>query len=311
VTPLLLVLAASGLTFRIELPQERVLIGEPVKVVVRLKATTQPLDLVVLPSEQSIQPMLALYVNDGTAERRYFESERGADMLVGQKLAKGQEISSNVVLFRGGYQTDSGGRIEEHLLFGEPGEYRVRAEYTNPGSSASDRGRRGLRSNQVRIRVEAPRGADAEILSFSMENRLVLAATGSARQQARTRELMAAHPASPHLTWARLKAFYYKGAEGAHQGDQAGMLALRQADPASYGRRVALYYLDLAKEVLAFPHWGVFEEDALAQAYLFARSAHATDLMKEIRERLLAKYPRSAVADVVRERPARPPEEEP
>jgi hypothetical protein len=305
-TPLLLVLAASGLTFRIELPQKEVLVGEPVKLVVRLQAT-RPLERVVLPGQGSIQPMLALYVHDGTSERRYFESELGADILVGQELAKGQEISSSVVLFHG-FQKDSAGRIEERLLFEAPGEYHVRAEYTNPGGGAIVR---GLRSNRVRIHVEAPLSADAEILSFSMAQRTVLAATGSSANQARTRELMSAHPTSPYLRWARLKAFYYKGAEGAHQGDQAGMLALRRTDPVSYRRRIEGYYLDLAKEVLAFPDWGVFEEDALAQAYLFARSAHATDLMREIRERLLAKYPRSPVAHVVRERPARTPEEDP
>jgi hypothetical protein len=285
-TPLLLVLAATSLSFRIELPQERVLVGEPVKLVVRFEATTRPIEAVSLPFDGWMSA-IDLYVHDGRSERRYVEIERGDGINVNvRRLTPGREVASNVVLFYGGYPTGDL-LIGDEPLFGKPGEYRVRAEYKGPGSGVSDRSQSGLRSNEVRIRVELPHGAAAEILSFSRQNRLVLMAAGASDEQnQRTRELMAKHPDSPYLRWARLKSLSF----------------LRPKEGGQRDRTMA----ELAKEILAFPYWGVFEEDALAQAYLFARNADATDLMIETRQRLLKKYPRSALADVVRDEPADP-----
>jgi hypothetical protein len=152
---------------------------------------------IALEDDAFTSQVLRFWVNDGSTERPYKEAGRGADgMVVTMDLAASQEATTNLVLLRGSYVSD-GAPLTYDLLFSRAGEYRIRAEYHGPGSGAGRDGKPGVMSNSVRIVAEQPKGADADTLALSMENRLVLDGRGSVRQQDRLAKAMASSPGSP------------------------------------------------------------------------------------------------------------------
>src|SRR5688572_23260456 len=129
-TPLVMVLVASGLALRIETPQTHVLVGEPLKLTVRWRAAGST-ELKVTPELADFtQQTLAFRVHDGSSERTYVEASRGGDTIGARlALAPGQEFGRNLVLLRGGYPSNTGMATVPTLLFGKPGEYRLRVEH--------------------------------------------------------------------------------------------------------------------------------------------------------------------------------------
>jgi hypothetical protein len=243
--------------------------------------------------------VLRFRVRDGSVERIYKEASREEGMVITRELRAGQEVSINLVLLRGSYVPLASEALTYDLLFPRAGEYLLSAEYYGPGSGAARDGSGGIRSNEVRVVVDSPEGVDAGILAFSLENRLVLDARGSARQQEQTAIAIATHPESPYLRWPRLRSLHFRGAAGAGGDNPLALLSMRESNPAAYRLHVQSFYRDLAREVLAFNDWGVFEEDALYQAYDFARAGEDEELARQVRERLLQSYPASSYAEAV------------
>jgi hypothetical protein len=292
----LLLTVLAGLSLHIESPQRTVVVGEPLKLVARMRVSGASGMVVVPPLPDFSEPVITFLVNDGTRERRYAEFPRGHGVAVRLRLSQGEEIGRTLVLLQGGYVPPAQSMAVPELLFAKPGEYALKAEYASNGSAPP------VYSNEVRVRVRAPRGVEAEILSFSETNRLVLDAAGSTDDQnRRTAELMNRYPESPYLRWARLRDLTFKDVKPESDDEREAMVALERSDPGAYDRQVRLKYAERAKAVLDFSHWGPFEEDALALAYRFARSSQDENLAREVRERLLGGYPGSIYAAEVSE----------
>jgi hypothetical protein len=302
---MLLAVAASTVTLQIEVPRREILVGEPLKVVMRWRAGSERVDVAPENASFSAQ-VLRFIVRDRQGERFYKEASRDEGMVVTRALVPHQEVSRSLVLLRGSYQPLSSEAPTYDLLFPQAGEYLLSAEYYGPGSGGARYGSGGIRSNEVRVVVESPKGVDADILAFSLENRLVLDARGSARQQEQTATAIAAHPESPYLRWARLRSLHFKGAAGAGGDNPVALLTMRASDPAAHRLHVNSFYRELAREVLGFNNWGVFEEDALYQAYAFAHAGQDEELARQVRERLFQSHPRSSYADALGSEGPRP-----
>jgi hypothetical protein len=75
--------------------------------------------------------------------------------------------------------------------------------------------------------------------------------------------------------------------------------ARRPGDHHAFNRALEDFRHRLAQEVLAFAHWGLYEEDAWAFALTQADEAEDDALESSIRADILRKYPHSAAANAL------------
>jgi hypothetical protein len=146
-----LLLLVSGLSLELSSPQQAVLVGEPIKVVVRWKATAD-VPSILIESPDFLRRTLAFVVDDGTGPTRYKEWPRSlADPVTAPgALVKGEQVVVNHVLLKGTYE----GRAAGIPIFGSPGQYRVKAAYTGPGANQP------VESNTLTFTVSAPSGEE-------------------------------------------------------------------------------------------------------------------------------------------------------
>jgi hypothetical protein len=292
----------SGLALQISSPQRDLLVGEPVMVAVRWKATSEVKNVLIVDPDFHASSLL-LAVDDGRGARLYREYPH--DMvertLVSGPLKKGQEEIVNLVFYTGGYVKQPRGEAQDGFVFPAAGKYRVRALYID-GDVITN-----VASNELEFVVREPSGEDRSILSrLQQEPALV---TGE-RDLAAVSELIQKHPSSPYLRLAKLALLRHKGSELHNERDPDtgdSIFYLGKEGMAVYRSR---YYRRLADDILSVDDWGGYDEQALALARQYALGAADKQLEQHVRRQLFARHPQSATVKRIKDLEALPPIED-
>jgi hypothetical protein len=285
--PLLLATAATaGLSLDGSSPQRSVLVGEPLKLVVRWKAD-QDLQRVFVERGLFQEQSLSFVVDDGRGPKTYREipHSTGDQVVLHGGMEKGQVEVANLLLVQGRYEGEAGWG---GFLFRAPGSYSVKVVYTDreTGQSATSR--------TLRFTVREPSGEDREIFDAAKARPMMLALLGDAESQAKVKELIERHPRSPYLRWTRLRVLQERLALPDLELDPDTRDRLRRYDQDSLERRRAEQRRKTATEIFAETEWGAFEEEALALGIAAAEAAGDKDKAKHARDELFRKHPHSA-----------------
>jgi hypothetical protein len=284
----------SALSLALNSPKREVLVGEPVKLVLQLKARKRT-DRVDLDGDDIPFSLLSVVVDNGGSTRTYVEYNRTIEerVRVYQTLEAGDERAMNLVLFCGGYRDSPGSAAKNGVVFPAPGRYSIKVRYSSERHHAE--------SNSLWFVVGAPPAEDRQILEAARHEPCVLGASGDREAQAKARELVDKYPNSPYLRWAKLRQLEQTshnadsnlernlGREvllNLHRYDRAGLAAHRRGE----FERITKELLDPSVE------WFPFEEEALAVGMLAALAADRRETAADARTRLLEEYPDSPTA---------------
>ena len=299
VLPLLLATAASaGLSLDVASPQQSVLVGEPVKLVVRWKAE-QDLQRVFVERGLFQERSLSFVVSEGGQLKTYREIPHDtADGVVRHGgMTRGTVTVTNLILVQGRYEEESlrgwGG-----FLFRAPGKYSVSVVYTDPATGGS------ATSNALRFTVSEPTGEDREILEAAKTRPMMLALLGDRESRAKAEELMHRHSRSPYLRYTRLRALWARLWYPHKDLAPETLDRFRRYDRDAHERYLREHFHKIGDEVSAETEWGAFEEEALALAIAAAQQELDKDKANHARDELFRKFPDSATAGEMRERGA-------
>lgn len=298
--PAIAVLAASplGLALEIGSPQAAVLVGEPVKLIVTWRAT-QTLNQRIFPeNNQFTNQSLVFLVSDGRTQRRYRECARAIEERIEPvvMLKKGEEVVRNLVLVRGGCV--SRGLVPGAVAFDAAGKYRLRAVYST--------GQHRVESNELSFAVTDPDGEEREVLEAVRQDLSILDVGSSREVQAKAKALIARHPKSRYLRWARLQQLEAKASAVHNQYDPESGESMLHLDKAAIRGFRTGKYRDLAEGILEESSWGAFEEEALVLAHRLAQASGNVALQQKAREELFRKHPHSPAVKRIQ---AREPED--
>ncbi len=277
----------SRLALEISTPQREVLVGEPVKLTVRLKAKADVHGIPLDGQEELPVQFLRVLVDDGTQVRTYVEFPRQIveQVLVAESLRRGDERAMNIVLFNGGYLEASTAPPRTSFLFPGPGRFSMRLDYAGQQARAT--------SNALRFTVKAPAGEDREILEAVRREPRILDANGDAAAQAKAKELAERFPHSPYLRWTKLRMLEHKANAPDRDLDPHGREDILRLDKIDRDRHRMREYERVAEEILSSGDWGPFEEEALAVGLLAAQGAGDKEKAARAKATLYEKYPRS------------------
>lgn len=285
----ILVAVPAGITLDIRSPQRSVLVGEPVKLVVTWRATKAGTERIFPENEDFTNWSLHFLVSDGATERRYREMPRSLDDRIEPivKLSAGGEAVRTLVLAQGLPSEGS------PLLFEVKGQYKLRAVYA--------KFKHWVESNTLSFTVTEPEAEDRKVLEAARADPALLRLGGDAQSQARTKALIANHPGSPYLRWAKLRVLDEEGMAFHNGYDPSTGESLWHLDKVTLRERRLQGYRELGERILEEADWGAFEEDALALAHRYGQASGDVALTQKARDQLLKKYPRSAVVKRIKE----------
>jgi len=293
----LLLLAAipAGLTLQIASPQEAVLVGEPVKVVVAWRAARAMDDRIFPENERFTNQSLVFVVSRGGTEQQYRETPRSVEERVEPvvRLGAGDEVMRNLILIHGTLSGGSATVPAEGFLFAAKGRYQLRAVYA--------KNEHWIESNSLSFDVSEPDGTDRDVLLTAMQVPTILRAGGDAQTQARARALLKDHPGSRYLRWARLQILQERAMALHNQQDPETHESMRHLDKKALREFRVNGYRRLAEEILEERDWGPYEEEALGAAHMYAQAGGDAQLSQRARDGLFAKYPRSMAVRRIKE----------
>lgn len=300
--PVCLLLASPprvGLRLEINSPHERVLVGEPFKLVVRW--TTEADIRVAVETPDFYRQSLILLVRGPRGLGAYWEGMHNMTdgFAPSVPLKRDDTVVTNLVFVRGGYLADARlrwGPAPPTLLFDQAGRYSVKAVYVKGGQDVV--------SNTIDVTVIQPDNAvDREIMGLARQspglfNRLHGVDDAVA---ARARQLLTDEPASAYGRWEKLQRLV---ACQSSPESSCGTEIEPGLYPPGHARIEAARVRStrLAETILSDANWGVFEEEALAFALDYARVGKAEGLAAEARRLLFEKYPHSESAAKVMQR---------
>jgi hypothetical protein len=303
--PAIAVLAASplALTLEIRSPQTAVLVGEPVKLIVTWRATGTLNERIFPENNQFTSQSLVFLVSDGRTQRPYRECVRSIEERIDPvvMLKKGEEIVQSLVLLRGGCVSDGGGLSA--LVFDAKGKYRLRAVYS--------KGQHRVESNELSFSVTDPDEEEREVLEAVKHDRTMLDVGSGQEVQAKAKALIAKHPKSRYLRWARLQQLETKANAVHNQYDPDTGESMLHLDKAALRGFRTGKYRDLAEDILADPDWGPFEEEALILADTLAQASGDVALQQKARKELFEKHPHSPAVKRIKAEEAEDAEAEP
>ncbi len=287
----------TGLSLEMTTSQSAVLVGEPIRVVVRWKATAD-LASVEVEDPTFVSQTLQFVVDDGTGPRRYKEHSRSrVEMIsVGGPLAKGKEVIGNYVLLNGGYLSPGVARAAASFLFPVAGQYSMKAVYVERGTQNVL-----AESNAVTFTVTAPAADETAVLDILRSEPRLFDGGGDL---ARLKALMEAHPQSRYLRRAKVSLFERRAAALQNRRDPDTGQSLWRLDDAALFAFRATQYRAMADDLLGDGDWGPFEEERLNMAMLYAQAAGAQSLVEQARNELLQRFPTSQAVAGIRERDA-------
>lgn len=281
-------LLLTGLSLELSSPQQAVLVGEPIKVVVRWKATAD-VPLILIESPDFMRRTLAFVVDDGAGSTRYKEWPRSlADPITAPgALVKGEEVVVNHVLLKGTYE----GRAAGIPVFGAPGQYRVKAAYAGPGAGQP------VESNTLTFTVSAPSGEELTVRELLVREPHLLGGDGKLE---RVQEVVTAHPTSRYLAWAKVVLYERRASKLHNRYDPDTGESFWHLDRSALAAALTPRYRSMALAVLG-DNWGVFEEERLFQGLSYSAASGERELAQQARDQLLTNFPRSMAATEVRD----------
>lgn len=291
--PLLLATAATaGLSLDGSSPQRSVLVGEPLKLVVRWKAD-QDLQRVFIERGLFQEQSLSFVVDDGRGPKTYREipHSTGDQVVLHGGMKKGREEITNLLLVQGRYEGETGWG---GFLFRAPGSYSVKVVYTDRETGQS------TTSRALRFTARAPGSEDREIFDAAKARPMMLAFLGNAESQAKVKELIERHSRSPYLRWTRLRVLQERLALPDLELDPETRDRLRRFDQAGLERHRTEQRRKTAEEIFTEAEWGPFEEEALALGIAAAEAVGDKDKAKYARDELFRKHPHSATVRQMR-----------
>ena len=296
---LLATTASAGLSLDVSSPQQSVLVGEPVKLVVRWKAE-QDLQRVILERGLFDEGSLSFVVDDGRQPKTYREIPHTTlcrEIFHGG-MKKGAVTVTNLILVQGRYEGE-GPRGWGGFLFRAPGTYSVKVVYTDPHSDLS------ATSSALRFTVTEPSDEDREILEAAKARPMMLGRLGDRESQAKVKDLIERHPRSPYLRYTRLRVLEARLSNPDRDLAPDKLERLRRYDREGLDRYRAEQQQEIADAVSAETGWGPFEEEALALAIEAAWQTGGKEKADRAGAELVRKYPDSATVWEMQERAAK------
>ncbi len=150
-----------------------------------------------------------------------------------------------------------------------------------------------MESNELAFVVTEPDGEERQVLEAVTRDLTMLDAGKDADAQATGKALIAKHPKSRYLRWARLHWLETKANAVHNQYDPDTGESMLHLDKAAIRGFRTGKYRDLAEDILADPDWGPFEEEALILADTLAQASGDVALQQKARKQLFEKHPHS------------------
>jgi hypothetical protein len=268
-------------------PQEEVLLGEPLKIVVRWEARAPVSVLLPGPFPYRVEDSVILFrVQDSLGSHLYGEHIEGAGELLrkGTVLQKGDVHVTNLVLT---YGVDE--KNEETWPCRTKGRCSIQVVYGINGDAAV--------SNPVTFDVTLPKDSDKNVFETVSKNPIALLGRYS-HDLRYSDDLITRYPASAYLRWSRLLKYEERLDRIRELRDpqtdvsMRSHLATEQQTPWRQEQASRL-----ATELLAEQDFGPFEEERLDIASGLTRDEQ---LARALRAELLSRFPASAAAEQIK-----------
>jgi hypothetical protein len=284
----LFVLTTSGVTLEVDSPKRQVLVGEPIKLVLRWggpRATDLPIG-----DQQSPVRYLEFWINDGVAQKRYCDTDPhpGAGLSV-HAIPKGTEVYvHNIALARGTNGADCRGDGEK-FVFEKAGDQALDVRYRH--------GAHVTMSNRVVFMVREPQMEDAAMLDRVRRDPDILFSGAS-----RGEDLVKKHPGSPYLQLARIRRLdegeiRLRGRRSPETGE-----SLRHLSNSEFTAYSTRYYARLARELRQETEWTSFDEERLQLGITYAERGGQHAVAEELGRELLERFPASQAARALGQR---------
>jgi hypothetical protein len=290
----------SGLSLTTSSSQKEVLVGEPLRVTFRWKATAPVKDVAVEESDFVFQSIL-LSVDDGHGALLYreYRHQMTERLLVLASLKTGDEEVVDLVFYRGGYVDRPTRQARDSFLFPRAGEYSVTAIYLHDGVPK-------ITSNRLHFTVTEPSESDRVVMEQVRRDPTLVSADGSADSRALVKSLLEKYPQSPYLRWAKLERFKQRQNALNNEYDPDTGQSIFHLGKEGMGAFRRQHYRRMAEEILSDREWGPFEDEALGLASLYAYGAGDEEISARAKKDLFEKYPRSATVKRIKDEEAKP-----
>jgi hypothetical protein len=289
----LLVAGLPGLSLELSAPETAVLVGEPVKVAVRWKATSDLRSLRVEDPE-FLRRSLQFVVDGPPGPRRYVEQPRARVEMLDEPgpLAAGREMALNYVLLDGVYATPGGPPPISSFLFPAAGTYSLRAVYVARGTTDVL-----AQSNAVTFRVSAPGPGEAAVrAALGLDPRMRAGGGDIGRLKALVQE----NPRSRYLRRAKAAIFERRANDLHNRWNPDTGESLWVLDAAALASYRATQFRAMAEDLMADGDWGAFDEERLLLTVTYARAGGALGIAQRARDEILSRFPRSPSAQDIR-----------
>lgn len=288
VAALLLVSAAHTIGLGVTAPKTEVLIGEPVKLVLRWRVPRHV--EVRLDNEALGLRFLQVWIDGGEGAQRYCEAARAPNerLAVHTIPRTDRDFTQNVVLVWGRYGTETDCRRGgDSAPLPKAGKYDLKLTYVD--------GRRNAESNVVAFTVKEPSAKDREVLERVGRDRAILW-----RGSPGDRGFLEEHSDSPYLHLARINALDDRDATLEGRVDPETGEPLWHLSQVDYDVFCARYDRRVAEELLSTT-WGAFDEERLELAAIHARRGCDTSTHARVKQELELRFPRSQALRRLRE----------
>lgn len=284
----LLLAASSGLSLHLAPEKSEILVGEPL----RLKLTWRAERALQIPDAAIAggwnYDYVQVWVDGPTGRHEYREippmlEER---VVAADPLSAGDEVVSELVLLYGLH-----GMKSEGYLFPVPGTYALMVRYADNKNPAD--------SNIISVRVSQPDGTERTVFDAVKADPNEIKLGGPKAQR-----LAAKNPSSRYLRAARV----------AHYREKESRLRDRRdpetGDPLSMSQdqwehSAADTYRRMAEEIKEAEDWGPYEDVRLAMLAEYAKRGGDVEEAERAKKEVLARFPKSRVADAIRNDDAR------
>ncbi|HLA77879.1 MAG TPA: hypothetical protein VJU18_09910 [Vicinamibacteria bacterium] len=293
---LLLLAASSGLTLHLTPEQNEILVGEPL----RLNLTWHVTRTLQLPAEVGAgswsYDYLEIWANGPGGRRQYREAAAALEdrVIVSSPTPAGSQCVSELLLFYG-YGADARERPE--FLFPAPGTYTLMVRYPDDKNPAE--------SNTVTVRVKEPEGGDRAVLEALKNDPFDIKLGGPM-----TKALLEKHPDSHYLRLAKITRYRDRESRLRERRDPETGAPLANVSSEELGALVKDLSRRMTADLKQEKDWGAWEDVRLGMLVEHAKRGDDAEDAAAAKRELFERFPKSRVADHIRDREAKDLEDE-
>ncbi len=291
--PLLLLVASASLTLHLGPEQNEILVGEPL----RLTVTWRVARTLQLPAEVGAGTIswscdyVDIWVDGPGGRRQYVEIPPllADEVVVTSPAPAGSELTSGLLLLHG-YSVDA--PKNPGFLFSTPGTYTLMVRYADDKDPAE--------SNTITVRVKEPEGAERVVFDAVKGDPFAMKLGGPM-----IRALLREHPNSRYLRRAKIGEYGHRESLLRERHDPDTDQPLVNLTDAEHMALLARYQQRLVGELKEEGDWGPWEDVRLGLMRGFARRAGDIEVAEAIEKEILARFPKSESAQLIRQDRAR------